>query len=227
MATTRETKQPVAHDTDAVPITMSYLRPVPGMTAMPIAKPGQVVGLLGGSFDPPHAGHVHISKAALKRFGLDRLWWLVSPGNPLKQNGPAPMADRMQAACAMMRHPRVTVTGIEARLGTRYTAQTLVALRRRYPGVRFVWLMGADNLAQFHRWQDWRWIIETVPIGVLARPGDRISARMSKTAKVYASARLPGKAAHILGKAEAPAWTFVNLPMSDQSSTEIRNRGEW
>ncbi|WP_108813830.1 nicotinate-nucleotide adenylyltransferase [Loktanella sp. Alg231-35] len=197
------------------------------MTALPIAKPGQVIGLLGGSFDPPHAGHVHISKAALKRFGLDRLWWLVSPGNPLKQNGPAPLAERMQAAQAIMQHPRVTITDIEAHLGTRYTAQTLVALHRRYPGVRFVWLMGADNLAQFHRWQDWRWIIENVPIGVVARPGDRISARMSKTAKVYAQARIPGRAAHVLGRMPAPAWAFVNLPMSDQSSTAIRARGEW
>lgn len=197
------------------------------MNAFPVAKPGQVIGLLGGSFDPPHGGHVHISKAALKRFGLDRLWWLVSPGNPLKHNGPAPLADRMQAARAMMDHPRVTVTDIEAHIGTRYTAQTLMALRRRYPGVRFVWIMGADNLAQFHRWQDWRWIMETVPIGVLARPGDRIAARLSKAAKVYAHARIPGRAAHVVGRMDAPAWVFVNLPMSDLSSTAIRKRGEW
>ena len=197
------------------------------MNAFPVAKPGQVIGLLGGSFDPPHGGHVHISKAALKRFGLDRLWWLVSPGNPLKHNGPAPLADRMQAARAMMDHPRVTVTDIEAHLGTRYTAQTLMALRRRYPGVRFVWIMGADNLAQFHRWQDWRWIMETVPIGVLARPGDRLAARLSKAAKVYAHARIPGRAAHLVGRVDAPAWVFVNLPMSDLSSTAIRKRGEW
>jgi len=126
-----------------------------------------------------------------------------------------------------MQHPRVVVTDIEAQLGTQYTAQTLVALRRRYPGVRFVWLMGADNLAQFHRWQDWRWIMETVPIGVIARPGDRISARLSKAAKVYAQSRLTGRAAHILGRVDAPAWAFINLPMSDQSSTAIRKRGEW
>lgn len=197
------------------------------MTGFPHAKSGQIVGLLGGSFDPPHAGHVHISVAALKRFGVDRLWWLVSPGNPLKQNGPAPLPERMQAAEAIMQHPRVTVTDIEAQMGTRYTAQTLVALRRRYPGVRFVWLMGADNLAQFHLWQDWQWIMETVPVGVLARPGDRISARLSKAAKVYAQSGIPGRASHILGRLEAPAWAFVNLPMSDQSSTAIRQRGEW
>ncbi len=197
------------------------------MRGFPVAKAGQVIGLLGGSFDPPHAGHVHITKAALKRFGLDHVWWLVSPGNPLKADGPAPLVQRMQAARAMMRHPRVRVTDLEARLGTRYTAQTLAALRIRYPGVRFVWLMGADNLAQFHRWQDWRWIMETVPIGVLARPGDRISARVSKAARVYARAKLPKQAAHVLGRKAAPAWSFVNLPLSDQSSTAIRARGEW
>ncbi len=197
------------------------------MRGFPVAKAGQVIGLLGGSFDPPHAGHVHITKAALKRFGLDHVWWLVSPGNPLKADGPAPLVQRMQAARAMMRHPRVRVTDVEARLGTRYTAQTLAALRMRYPGVRFVWLMGADNLAQFHRWQDWRWIMETVPIGVLARPGDRISARVSRAARVYARAKLPKQAAHVLGRKAAPAWSFVNLPLSDQSSTAIRARGEW
>jgi len=197
------------------------------MYALPVAKPGQVIGLLGGSFDPPHAGHVHISKAALKRFGLDALWWMVSPGNPLKKNGPAPLSERMQAARALMTHPRVKITDIEAQIGTLYTAETLIGLRRRYPAVRFVWIMGADNLAQFHLWQDWRWIMENVPIGVMARPGDRISARMSKAAKVYAAARIPGRGAHMLGRMRAPAWTFVNLPMSDQSATAIRKRGEW
>jgi nicotinate-nucleotide adenylyltransferase len=197
------------------------------LRSFPVAKAGRVIGLLGGSFDPPHPGHVHITKAALVRFGLDRVWWLVSPGNPLKKNGPAPLADRMRAAKDMMRHPRVTVTDIEAQLGTRYTAQTLVALRRRYPGVRFVWLMGADNLAQFHRWQDWRWIMDTVPLGVIARPDDRISARLSKAAKVYAAVQLPDRASHILGRTQAPAWSFINLPMSHQSSSAIRARGEW
>ena len=200
---------------------------VRGMSKAPTAKAGQVIGLLGGSFDPPHDGHVHISYAALKRFGLDHLWWLVSPGNPLKEHGPAPLDERMQAAQAMMRHPRVTVTDIEARLGTRYTAETIAALRRRYPGVRFVWIMGADNLAQFHRWQDWRWIIETVPVGVIARPGQRLGARRSKAAKVYRHARVMGRASHILGLLDAPAWSFINVPMSDQSSSAIRARGEW
>ncbi|MEM8538344.1 MAG: nicotinate-nucleotide adenylyltransferase [Pseudomonadota bacterium] len=197
------------------------------MRRYPVAKPGQVIGLLGGSFDPPHAGHVHITRAALNRFGLDHIWWLVSPGNPLKAQGPAPLSERMQAARAMMRHPRVQVTDIEADLRTRFTAQTVNALQVRFNGVRFVWLMGADNLAQFHRWQDWRWIMENVPVGVMARPGDRISARRSLAARVYANARIPGRQAHWLGHAQAPAWSFVNLPLSDQSSSAIRARGEW
>ena len=197
------------------------------MHGFPVAKSGQVIGLLGGSFDPPHAGHVHITKAALKRFRLDALWWLVSPGNPLKAQGPAPIQQRMQASRALMQHPRVLVTDVEQRLGTRYTAQTLQTLMRRYAGVRFVWLMGADNLAQFHQWQDWRWIMDHVPIGVVARPGDRISARLSKAARIYRQSKHPKQAAHLLGRLPAPAWSFVNLPMSDQSSTAIRARGEW
>ena len=153
------------------------------MRRTPFARPGQVIGLLGGSFDPAHEGHVHITREAMKRFGLTRVWWLVSPGNPLKSRGPAPLGQRMARAQAIMRDPRVTVTDIEARLGTRYTAQTLAQLKARYPGARFVWLMGADNLAQFHRWQDWTWIMEHGPGGGLARPLDRIAARMSPAAR--------------------------------------------
>ncbi|MGZ2256150.1 nicotinate-nucleotide adenylyltransferase [Roseobacter sp. A03A-229] len=193
----------------------------------PMARAGEVIGLLGGSFDPAHAGHVHITREALKRFGLTRVWWLVSPGNPIKPHGPAPLATRMARARALMQHPRVEVTDIEAHLGTRYTAETLRRLTARYPGVRFVWLMGADNLAQFHRWQDWRGIMARVPVGVVARPGDRISARMSPAAKVFAEARIAGRASHLLGRAEAPAWCFVNVPMVAQSSSAIRAAGGW
>jgi len=196
-------------------------------TGYPPAWRGQSVGLLGGSFDPAHAGHVHITHEALRRFGLDRLWWLVTPGNPLKARGPAPLADRMARARALMRHPRVTVTDIEARLGTRATADTVNALRAAYPGVRFVWLMGADNLAQFHRWQNWEHIMESVPLGVLARPGQRISARVSPAARIYRRYRLPAQASHLLARAEAPAWCFVNVPMVDVSSTAIRASGAW
>ena len=194
---------------------------------MPLALAGQSIGLFGGSFDPAHRGHLHVSREALKRFGLDRVWWLVSPGNPLKPKGPAPLAQRMAAARALVDHPRIRVTDIEARIGTRYTAQTIAALQALYPGVRFVWLMGADNLAQFHRWQDWQGIMQRVPVGVLARPGSRIAARTAKAAHIFAHARLPSEGAGLLAHATAPAWCFVNLPMIEASSTAIRARGEW
>ncbi len=193
----------------------------------PQARSGQVIGLLGGSFDPPHTGHVHLTRHALRRFGLDRVWWLTSPGNPLKEHGPAPIEQRMAAARAIMVHPRVDISDFEVRAGTRYTAETLEALRRACPQVRFVWLMGADNLSQFDQWQDWRQIIETVPMGILARPGQRIAARLSKTAKIYAHARLPGRQSHLLPRFDAPKWCFINMPMNDLSSTRLRQRGNW
>lgn len=194
---------------------------------IPYAVPGQVVGLLGGSFDPAHAGHVHLTREALKRFGLDRVWWLVSPGNPLKSRGPAPIGDRLARARAIMRHPRVQVTDLEARTGTRYTAETLEALFDLYPGVRFVWLMGADNLAELHRWERWDWILSNVPVGVIARPGDRVDARTSVAAQRYRHARLRGREALLLGRIKPPGWCLVNVPMVDQSSSAIRARGEW
>jgi nicotinate-nucleotide adenylyltransferase len=193
----------------------------------PHARRGEVIGLLGGSFDPPHAGHLHISKAALTRFRLDRVWWVVSPGNPLKERGPAPMAQRMEAARAMIRHPRIDVTDIEADLGTRYTADTIRKITALYPHVRFVWLMGADNLVQFHLWQDWEEILYSVPMGVLARPGERMPARLSRTARIHGAARLPSKASELLGRCRAPTWCFVNLPLSPASSTAIRESGGW
>lgn len=193
----------------------------------PFTRPGQVIGLLGGSFDPAHAGHVQITRDALKRFRLDQLWWLVSPGNPLKPVGPAPMPRRLAQARSLMSHPRVHITDLEARLGTCYTSQTLAALRRRHPGVRFVWLMGADNLAQLHQWQDWRRIVDTLPIGVLARPDHRISARMSKAARMYRAARLPARQAALLARRSAPCWCFLNVPMSPLSSSAIRATGAW
>ncbi|MEL6550045.1 MAG: nicotinate-nucleotide adenylyltransferase [Pseudomonadota bacterium] len=193
----------------------------------PTARAGQCIGLLGGSFDPAHGGHVHITKQALRRFGLDAVWWLVTPGNPLKARGPAKLAARMAEAQRLMDHPRVTVTGIEADLGTRYTAETLDALLRLYPGVRFTWLMGADNLAQFHRWQDWEAILNTVRVGVIARPGERTGARVSPAARLYRRARLPGRYAQLLARSEAPAWCFINVPMDAASSSAIRAAGDW
>lgn len=184
-----------------------------------------VIGLLGGSFDPAHRGHVHITREALKRMGLDRVWWLVSPGNPLKARGPAPLADRMARARAVMRDPRVVVTDLEARLGTVRTADTVAALQRLYPGVRFVWLMGADNLVQFHRWERWEEILCRVPVGVLARPGWGLRGRMSKAARVFNGARV--SRGEVLRMRGAPVWCFVNLPMDGSSSSAIRATGGW
>ncbi|WP_308917641.1 nicotinate-nucleotide adenylyltransferase [Jannaschia sp. LMIT008] len=198
------------------------------MDATPHARTGMAIGLLGGSFDPAHDGHVHATREALKRFRLDRVWWLVSPGNPLKRDGPAPLERRVARARALLGgHPRVSVTDIEARLGTRHTAATLTGLRRLYPGVRFVWLMGADNLAQFHRWDRWRRILRTVPVGVVARPGDRMAARMSPAAHAFRRWQVPEAGAPGLAGMDPPAWCLVNVPMHPASSTAIRAAGGW
>ncbi len=192
----------------------------------PVATKGMVIGLLGGSFDPAHEGHAHITREALKRMSLDQVWWLVTPGNPLKDRQPAPLADRMARARAVLAgHPRVKVTALEQALGTRLTADTVQRLQTIYPGVRFVWLMGADNLVQFHKWGRWRDILRSVPVGVLARPGAGVAARLSVAAqsfRVHRVARGEG-----LGRQRPPAWVFVNLPMSAASSSEIRAKGLW
>jgi nicotinate-nucleotide adenylyltransferase len=193
----------------------------------PIVTKGMVIGLLGGSFDPAHDGHAHLTREAIKRFGLDRVWWLVSPGNPLKARQPAPMADRLAQARVVMDDPRVVITDIEARLGTRYTAATLEALIARYPGVQFVWLMGADNLLQFDQWDRWQDIMRMVPVGVLARPGSRIQARLSKTAEVFWRARVPDTLAQSLARGPVPRWCFLNMPLRNASSSAIRAQGGW
>ncbi|MDT8856899.1 nicotinate-nucleotide adenylyltransferase [Paracoccaceae bacterium Fryx2] len=196
-------------------------------TGFPIARRGMTIGLLGGSFDPAHSGHAHITREALKRFGLDRVWWLVSPGNPLKARGPAPLAERMARARVVIDHPRVVISDVEARLGTRYTAETLAALQAIYPQVRFVWLMGADNLVQFHRWDRWQWIMGHVPVGVLARPGAGVAARRSVAARAYRACRVPEAFSAGLARRAAPAWCFADVPLVDVSSSAIRARGEW
>lgn len=184
-----------------------------------------VIGLLGGSFDPAHEGHAHITREALKRLHLDQVWWLVSPGNPLKARQPAPMADRIAHARKVMAHPRVRITDLEARLGTRFTFETVSRLQAIYPGVKFVWLMGADNLVQFHRWDRWQDILRAVPVAVLARPGAGVQARLSRAAQVFREVRLARGEA--IGGRVPPVWAFLNLPMNGASSTAIRARGVW
>jgi len=188
----------------------------------PIAMPGQAIGLFGGSFDPPHAGHLQLSHVALRRLALNQVWWLVSPGNPLKTRQPAPLADRIARARSLLADPRVRVSDLEARLGTRATVDTLTALRRRYPGVRFVWLMGADNLALFHRWDRWRRVAALAPIAVFARPGQRLPALTSPAARMLARARLPAAQARRLAWARPPAWVWIDMPLRPESSTRLR-----
>lgn len=197
------------------------------LAGYPLAMPGQRIGLLGGSFDPPHRGHLHITKQALKRFQLDRVWWMVTPGNPLKEREPAKIGRRVQACLDLVDDPRILVTDIETRLGTRYTAATLQSLLPRYRGVRFVWLMGSDSLADFHRWKDWNWIMETVPVGVLGRPGEQLAAGCSPAARRYQSHRLQAGRAEVLPFRKAPCWTMLSGPMVDISSSEIRANGGW
>ena len=185
------------------------------------------VGLLGGSFDPAHEGHVHLTRVALRRFALHRVIWLVSPGNPLKARGPAALEARMARAKEIMRDPRVIISDFEAQIGTAYTAETVDVLNAAYPGVRFVWLMGADNLEQFHRWQRWEDIMQSLPVGILARPGWRQAALNSRTARKYRHMRLPGRSSRMLADQAAPAWCFINMPMMQVSSTELRATGAW
>lgn len=184
---------------------------------------GRKVGLLGGSFNPAHDGHRHISLWALKALGLDYVWWLVSPQNPLKSaSGMAPQAERVAGARLAARHPRILPTGIETALGTRFTADTLTALRRRFPQTRFVWLMGADNLAQIPRWKAWRRIFETVPIAVFARPGYGVSALGGLAARRYARRRVAPRRARGLTGRQPPVWTLMRNPLHAASSTAIR-----
>jgi nicotinate-nucleotide adenylyltransferase len=193
----------------------------------PYAAPGQVIGLLGGSFNPPHIAHRLISEAALKRLGLDKVWWIVSPGNPLKKRIPtAPLAERMQLSRAVATNPHIVVTDFEADLPTPYTASTLAFLKARSPLVRFVWIMGADNLATFDRWERWREIFTMVPVVVVDRPGWRLKALASKAARAFAKARRPEADAATLATMPPPAWTFLTGPLSHVSSTAIRNKAK-
>lgn len=181
------------------------------------------IGLYGGSFDPAHEGHLHVSTTALRRLRLDRVWWLVSPGNPLKDRSRlAPLADRCAQAARIAAHPRIAVTGFEAALGVRFTVQTLRYLVRRRPGVRFVWIMGADSLATFHRWRGAADIARLMPIAVIDRPGSTLTPVSAKAARRLSGARIPEAAAITLAGRRPPAWVFLHGPRSKLSSTAIR-----
>lgn len=193
--------------------------------SLPPHPPGLRIGLYGGSFNPPHAGHLHVGLLALKRLRLDRIWWLVTPGNPLKElGGLPPLAERMAAAQALARHPRLAVTGFEAEIGARYTLDSLEYLAGHAPGVRFVWIMGADNLAQFDRWRGWRRIAQLMPFAVIDRPGWTLRAAQSRAALALARFRIDETDAPVLADRAPPAWVFLHGPRSALSSTVLRQQ---
>lgn len=185
----------------------------------------RVVGLLGGSFNPAHQGHRYISLLAIRRFRLDEVWWLVSPGNPLKDSRSLlGLDERVRRARMIVRHPRIRVTDIERRLGTRFTADTLAALQRRFPAVRFVWLMGADNLMQIPRWDRWEKIFSAAAVAVFDREPYTYRALASRAAVRFAHARMAGPRQRALARAEPPAWSFVFTRRHPASATDIRRK---
>ena len=197
--------------------------------AIPLYTNGMRIGLLGGSFNPPHVAHRAISLFAIKRLKLDRVWWLVTPGNPLKdQDGLRDLNERTAAARRMANDPRIDVSCLESVIGTRYTVETISYLRRRASGLRFVWIMGADNLAQFHRWQNWRRIASEVPMAVIDRPPQSFRALAAPAAQALARYRLPENQAGRLADQRPPAWVFLSGMKLNLSSTGLRNPdGSW
>jgi nicotinate-nucleotide adenylyltransferase len=196
---------------------------------IPFHTDGMRIGLLGGSFNPPHAAHRAISRFAIKRLQLDRVWWLVTPGNPLKEQGALPdLEERAAAARKMADDPRIDVSCLESVIGTRYTVDTITYLHRRASGLRLVWIMGADNLAQFHRWENWRRIAFAVPMAVIDRPPQSFRALAAPAAQALARHRIPERDAGGLADRGAPAWVFLTGMKSTLSSTGLRNPdGSW
>ena len=185
------------------------------------------IGLLGGSFDPPHKGHLYISLEAKKILKLDEIWWLVTPQNPLKINKPASYSERLRNCKSIVRNQPIKVKEIEKKINSKYSYQTIKYINKHYKNLNFFWLMGADNLVNFHKWDEWTWIMENIPIGVMARPGDKARAGLSRAAFRYRKCRVAPYNAAFLPFMSAPAWSLLGGPMRDISSTQIRSSGLW
>jgi nicotinate-nucleotide adenylyltransferase len=187
--------------------------------------PGMRVGLFGGSFNPAHEGHAHVAETARRRLGLDRVIWLVSPQNPLKSSHEtASLKDRMAAARQLARGHGMIVSDAETKLGSAYTVDTIRSLKARFPGVKFVWVMGADSLATFHRWRGWTQIMREAPVAVVSRPWISLRSRFSPAARRFARFRVPAANARSLPGSRTPAWVFLQGPFNFQSSTALRAR---
>jgi nicotinate-nucleotide adenylyltransferase len=190
---------------------------------LPGPSAGLRIGVMGGSFDPPHTGHIHLIEIARRRLGLDWVWVFPARGNPLKHTSTA-FADRFAAARRVLEGPRVKVSALEAEFGLTYTIDLVRTLKRLAPEARFVWIMGGDNLGSFHRWRDWREIAARVPIAVVSRPTGGPTRRPSRVARRFAAGRIPAEAAHTLADKPAPAWVYLPAPLDPASSTELRAR---
>jgi nicotinate-nucleotide adenylyltransferase len=187
--------------------------------------PGMRVGLFGGSFNPAHEGHAHVAETARQRLGLDRVIWLVSPQNPLKSSREtAPLKARMDGVRRLARGPDMIVSDAETRFGSQYSIDTIRALKARFPGVDFVWIMGADSLASFHRWRGWTQIMAEIPVAVVSRPWISMKSRFSPAARRFAHALRPAGEARLIPGSQPPTWVFLTGPLNFQSSTALRER---
>lgn len=199
---------------------MSNLRPA---AHLPPASTRARIGLFGGSFDPPHSGHVHVAETAMKRLGLDQVWWFPTPGNPLKE-APSDYEARFEAVQNLTRHNRkFQVSAAEKHANLRYTIDLVDLVRQQCPKAQLTWIMGGDSLMTFHFWKDWQRLAQTIPIAVIARPGFEIAARFSPFAKAFARQRLADIAARTLVEQSAPRWVYLPAPLNPVSSTALRN----
>ena len=199
---------------------MANLRPA---AHLPPASTRARIGLFGGSFDPPHSGHVHVAETAMKHLGLDQVWWFPTPGNPLKE-APSDYEARFDAVCELTRHNRrFQVSAAEKQANLRYTIDLVRLLKQHCPKAQLTWIMGGDSLMTFHFWKDWKRLAETVPIAVISRPGFELAARVSPFAKAFARQRVPDIAARTLVEQSAPRWVYLPAPLNPVSSTALRN----